>query len=341
MSGGPVEEYLADLAAHLRTRGRRRRRILAEVEDHLRSAATARGGTDGPAGAAEHEAVLVFGPADALAHRLDADAVAPSSRSAAALATLATLAVCGLTALVSARSPAWSPPAYWLEPWAGGVVALAAQVAAVAAAVAVLRAWRWRGEPTVPAAASAGVARASLLAAGAAAVGVADAATVVLTHTGRLHSADAVAVAVAVGAGLVTAIAGLAAGVRSRLVCARVAPGAAAPDAALDDLAVLATRLTVTTARHIPFAGRMGETLQASARRHPRLATFVDLRQHPWRACLALATMALVATSLLGLLNLFRTGDADPSPVVGLAEALAILAAWAALGPVLELRRRR
>jgi hypothetical protein len=81
------------------------------------------------------------------------------------------------------------------------------------------------------------------------------------------------------------------------------------------------------------LAGRTAE----SAARHPRLASLLDLRLHPWRVCAALAGLAcalqtagLTARDGLGL-ALFG----------GLAQGAAVVAAFTLLGPVLGLRPRR
>jgi hypothetical protein len=135
--------YLDDLARELGARGiggRLRRRILLEVEDHLRS---------------DPSAVARFGRADEIADAFAAELGAHASRRAA-LVAFAALAVAGAAyaTCVASLSFAVSTP----EPMSSVVVALsfatmivAPQVAFVAGSLALVRAVRRRRERVLPA----------------------------------------------------------------------------------------------------------------------------------------------------------------------------------------------
>ena len=95
-----VRDFLARLERELPVRGERRRRILAEVEDHLLEAAALHG---------PEEALRRFGPADVLL-RAYASARRRTVEQFAALATLALLVSPVLTYPVVQSS---LPPAPW------------------------------------------------------------------------------------------------------------------------------------------------------------------------------------------------------------------------------------
>jgi hypothetical protein len=94
MTGGPIDEYLAALARRVGRFSPRRRRLLAEAEDHLREAAALRRDAGAGERDAEAAAVAEFGPP-----RVPAAAVTGSrdlvlgAFVAAALAVAATIAV--------------------------------------------------------------------------------------------------------------------------------------------------------------------------------------------------------------------------------------------------------
>lgn len=102
MSGDPVDEYLAELRAGLRTTPARTAEILAEAEDHLReSAAVAKRGGHLSEAAAQRAAIEAFGPARRVtrAHR-------PSVWAFAAAACLRTLPLVAAFLLLSALAGA-------------------------------------------------------------------------------------------------------------------------------------------------------------------------------------------------------------------------------------------
>ncbi|MGI8679758.1 MAG: HAAS signaling domain-containing protein [Jatrophihabitans sp.] len=125
-----IEIYLADLDRALLTRGRRRRRAVAECRDHLTDAAAAGG---------EAEAVRRFGAATEVASAFDAEtAVRRASRStvatvAAVAAVAAILAVAGSTLALLNASDARGAVTLWAVVFFG-----AAQTSAVSTLLAVL-----------------------------------------------------------------------------------------------------------------------------------------------------------------------------------------------------------
>lgn len=167
----PTRRHLGEIAACLRVRGRRRRRILAECASHLDEAAAVRG---------ETAAVASFGPAAEIAAALDLEAAAARGATSTAMsaAGVALTALSTLVLINAAGPGAEAPPVLALA------VLLAGQIAGVAAATAVLQALaQRRGSP--PAAALALLARrnatglaaaaATIVAAGAALTGQAPA----------------------------------------------------------------------------------------------------------------------------------------------------------------------
>jgi hypothetical protein len=151
-----IEAYLRDLSAELGgrgVRGRRRRRILAEAEDHLRS---------------DSDAARRFGDPAAIAQAF-ADDIGTRGALRAPLWAFAALAVAGL--FYGAMFVAWSglgaagsdgaPGAFqtvaagrasWLGLVAAGGLVVAPQMAFVTGVLALLRALRLRGRSPVPAA---------------------------------------------------------------------------------------------------------------------------------------------------------------------------------------------
>ncbi|HEY0410038.1 MAG TPA: hypothetical protein VGE42_07180, partial [Candidatus Dormibacteraeota bacterium] len=121
----------------------------------------------------------------------------------------------------------------------------------------------------------------------------------------------------------------------------RVAPAGDRAPHPVDDVAGLVLLGFGGLERRMPgVAARLRRTMErtaGAARRHPRLLTLVDLRGHPWRVCAALATLT-VALETAGYVP--RDGLALAFGE-GLLQGLAVVAAFALLGPVLGLRPRR
>ena len=120
MSGArTIDGYLAALERVLRVGARRRRRIAAEVEDHLRAAKASGRAAGMRAGEAEEAALARFGPAEAVAARFNRDWRVRTRLSAGAV--LAGAGVLFFT--VQNLMERLVPPAPWPEDAAPAVVA--------------------------------------------------------------------------------------------------------------------------------------------------------------------------------------------------------------------------
>jgi uncharacterized membrane protein len=138
MSAMTSDEYLAELEAALRVRGRVRRRFLRECRDHLADAAAERG---------EREAVEAFGPPDEIAAAFDREIAARRGVRSTAAAVVGVVATGGSTlALIHAASPDAIAPTAWTITFF-----VAAQVATVAAGLALLQALVLRRASMAPA----------------------------------------------------------------------------------------------------------------------------------------------------------------------------------------------
>ena len=242
-----------------------------------------------------------LGDPEALALEFAAD----SASSIARTASLAAIAAVAATLAVWAAIALDIRSHPWLNDFPGALIAaFAVQVAAVAAFVALVRVVRYRGRVPAPAlpllTRAVGVATISLL------VGLAATAAAEANHL-RPAQAGTWELAFAAGLGVACMLALAAAGASaSAAYRARAFAPAPGDDVAADLLALA-----------------------------PRVAPpWLALRRHPWRACAALATAIFLAVSLGGLVQ-----GGDPSPFVGLIEALAVVAGFAAFGRVLGLRR--
>lgn len=298
--------YLSALDAELRRArvpGPQRRRILAEARDHLLEA-----GDDGPE---------QFGDPRALAESFAADSASTSARGASltlAAAVAVTLALWGAIALDVRSHP-------WLNDFPGALVAaLAVQVAAVAAFISVVRTVRYRGRAVPPAGlpllARTNAVAAATLALGLAVTALAEANHLVLSRAGPWE----LAIAAALGAACLLTVTAAAASARAAYRAQAVSQGGG--EDIVDDLATLGT--------------------EALDRLPPRLATpvrravtspWLDLRGHPWRFCATLSACFFIALGAVGLVR------GEPSPAVGVVEALAIFAGFATFGRLLGLRR--
>lgn len=139
-----IAEYLDRLDHELRLKRAPRRRLLAEVEDHLRSSALELGG-DVSEDEAELAAVERFGAAATVARRF---AHAVAARSARRSAGWLGVAFAGYAALLVVFM-ATARPEFADFPQ-GAPSALALQIAALAVAVSLIRSRRWRGFALVP-----------------------------------------------------------------------------------------------------------------------------------------------------------------------------------------------
>jgi uncharacterized membrane protein len=201
----------------------------------------------------------------------------------------------------------------WLNDFPGALVAaLSVQVAAVAAFVVVVRTIRYRGR--VPGHALPLLARANAVAAASVSIGLAVTALAEAQHL-RPAQAGLWEIAVACTLAVVCALTLVAMGVSAQAVRrARVFSPDGQDDVVADILALVPARL----------AGPAG---RASGSR------WLDLRGHPWRVCATLSAAVFVAIAVAGLVR------GEPSPAVGIVEALGIVAGFAVFGRLLGLRR--
>ena len=298
--------YLSVLDAELRRArvpGPQRRRILAEAHDHLLEA-----GADGPER---------FGDPRALAASFAAESASRSARTASltlAAAVVVTLALWGAIAIDPRSHP-------WLNDFPGALgAALAVQVAAVAAFISLVRTVRYRGR-AVPPAGLPLLARTNGLAASSLALGLAVTA---LAEANHLEPARAgaweLAAAAGIGAACVLALAAAAATARAVYRTQAVAECGGEDVAA--DLAALGTEALEWVPPRL-----------AAPIRRVASSPWLDLRGHPWRFCATLSACFFVAICAVGVVH------GEPSPAVGVVEALAIFAGFAAFGRLLGLRR--
>jgi hypothetical protein len=333
-----IAAVLAELG-RLLPAGGRRRRVLLEAEDHLRCAVEAGVAAGLDPAAAEAAAVRGFGPPALLARRVREEL---GSRAAAAAAQLG-LALLGVLAAVSllrftevandAGTPRWWPD----EPLLSLISLLAIEVAVVAGAVTAVRLLRHRAAAMTGAVRGA-LLRGLLVAALAGAVAALGDGLAALRHLDAVRSSHLALVVAGLGlVVLLLAAATTAAGVRGL----RVAPAGDRPPHPVDDLAGLVLLGLGGLERRVPgAAARLRGVVERSAEaalRHPRLLTLVDLRRHPWRVCAALASLA-AALETAGFVP--RDGLAV-ALAEGLLQGVAVVAAFALLGPVLGLRPPR
>jgi hypothetical protein len=220
---GAIEKYLERLDTELRLNRVPRRRLLAEVEDHLRECATE---LSGDAGVAEGErrAVERFGAAATVARSFARVVAATSARRSTYWVGLAFSTYAAAALLFAATAS----PEFADFPQ-GAPSGLALQVAAVALALGLVRTIRWRGSTDTPEDRIRFLVNGAVIGAAALAVGLAGETVVAVTRpAGVLPWQDlplvAVAFSVAVGATLVAGLTATAAA--SRTSTLRAVPGA-------------------------------------------------------------------------------------------------------------------
>ena len=222
MKRSPIAAYLDELDVELRLNRVPRRRLLAEVEDHLRTSAAeldAEGVEE-----AERRAVERFGAAATVARGFATVVAATSARRSTywlGLAFSTYAAACLLFALTASSEFADFPQ--------GAPSGLALQVAAVAFALSLVRSLRWRRAPDTPEDRIRFLANGAVIGAAALAAGLASETAIALTRpAGVLPWQDlplvAVAFTVAVGATLAAGLSAAAAAFRTSTLAA--VPGA-------------------------------------------------------------------------------------------------------------------
>ena len=220
---GAIEVYLDRLDRELRLNRAPRRRLLAEVEDHLRTSASELNVAAGVE-EAERRAVERFGAAATVARHFAMVVAATSARRSTywlGLAFSTYAAACLLFALTASSEFADFPQ--------GAPSVLALQVAAVSLAVSLVRSLRWRTSTDVPEDRIRFLANGAVIGAAALAVGLAGEMAIAVTRpAGVLPWQDlplvAVAFGAAVGAALVASLSAAAATFRASTLAA--VPGA-------------------------------------------------------------------------------------------------------------------
>ena len=329
-----ITDCLAELIGSLDVPAVRRRRIIAEIEDHLQSTAAElhAGGYD--VDAAEREAVRRFGPAQALVQTFHEDEAARSGRMAGRAAVF----LAALLVLIEVDPPGiltWARAGFP----AGVLGFVFGQIALVAGGLTLVRLYRAR-ETRGPR----GV-RLTLVLRGARVVTACAWVTLLcgLTAVHDAHGAHggppAVSALSLVGLGaVVTFLTGLLRRSRRRASAAGVDPGAVpTPDEdALADLTTLGTRALVRFGHRVPSLGRARW-----------LVTVLHLRRHPWRTA---SIVALAAGLALGLAHGVGEGGLPPvhrlplavlaSLIIATIEGTAVLVSYLTLGRYLGLRGR-
>jgi hypothetical protein len=300
---GAIADYLDRLELELRLKRAPRRRLLAEVEDHLRDSASELGADLSPA-EAERRAVERFGAAATVARHF-AQTVAASSAlrssyllGAAFVAYAATVMLFALTA----------GPEFADFPQ-GAPSTLALQVMGVAFAVTFVRTVRWRRSPLVPEDRLRLLANGAVVGIGAGVCGLALEALVALTRpAGVLPWSDQLLVAatfaVAAATTLVAAVAAAAAAFRSSLL-------ASLPGSEVGGRGALPT-----------LVDDVGDVLPGA--RRPLAALFS-------RPAVLLCLVTVLAFGAVA-------SSATPALALGLLEATAIVAGYLLLGRSLGLR---
>jgi hypothetical protein len=335
-----ITDYLIELLEELRLPPRRRRRILAEVEDHLSCAAAELHAAGLSTDEAEQEAVRRFGsPSEIARSFVDLEAARSGSRAVRAAGALALLFAVIAVGPLGRLIPTGAFPVTTV-PFVLG------QVALVAGALTLIRSRR-----TAPEGGPRG-ARLVLILRGV---------TVVVACAGTSVAVDAIAgrgitaASWAALAGIGTAAAATAVTVsRSwRLAAAAGAAYSSEDEDIISDMQVVALRAIATAGRRVPAlkapldrAAELASALPKEAtRRAPRLCTWLDLRTHPWRFAFTIAALAGLALAaghglMEGVNPRHITGAVVAGVLIATIEALSALAGFAVLGRFLGIRTR-
>lgn len=343
-----IDEYLHEFEATLRLPRRRRRRIVAEVRDHLQStAAELRGSGLGPA-AAEREAIRRFGDAPALALAFAEDeatsAVRAAGWTAVLLVTLLVLAQAnppGLVTWTQGRFPAG------LLPFVFG------QVALLAGGLTLVRVWRARHDREPGQAA-----RLTLVLRGAQVVFACVVGTLICALAVALSASSSpspgvwVSIALLGGGAVAGTIPLWRASHRARAARLGEPFGAPPEEDALADIAALASAWFARLEQTRPGLGtgreRISVRLSDLRDRAPRLMAWLDLRRHPWRFALVVALaagLALATAHAVGESGLPSLHELPVALLAGLLivaiEGAAVLLGFLVLGGFLGIRSSR
>jgi hypothetical protein len=309
-----IDEYLSELRAHLRVPARRRRRIMAEVEDHLACAAADLH--------APEEAVRRFGPARELAQTfVDQEAARGGIRVGWAAGVLGLV-----TGMLLTTAPG---RAVFGTVFPSGVFAFVlGQVALVAGGVTFVRAFAPAGGPRG--------ARLALVMRGAYVV-------LACAVAGAVYGAIRVASAgggwgvdawTALGLLVLAAV-----GTGATVAWTRCSAGAASASPDAQDIVVDIDR----AAGRVPLVRRALPPIHALLGRAPRLTASLDLRRHPWRFALAMSLAVGLAAAIGHGITEEPTTDhllrqLYAGAIIAGVEALAAFIGFVLLGGYLGLR---
>lgn len=322
-----LEAYLGELRSGLRVGSGRRRRIIAEVSEHLAElTAEERAG-----GVSRHEAarraVARFGPVEGLTAEFNGDeARHVVGRAARGLLCCVVVALAAAQVAVGPGAPArrW-PSDVMFYPVCGLLSEVALVCALNVLLLAVVAPWLrgvpLRGRPAVLAARSLAVASAAMM----------PVAVVAAGNVGACPVAERVLLgAVAVGVPLVAAYS-------SRAVRRAAWLGSVSEEDATDVLGVIVLAGRATAERWA-VAGRVcriaEDAWQVARARAPRATRWLDPRHHPWRSAATVAVLSGVGLKAPDLM----LGDPDLAAVA--VQAVAVYASFVLLGGLLGLRGR-
>jgi hypothetical protein len=305
---GAIPEYLDRLDQELRFKRAPRRRLLAEVEDHLRTSALELG--------SEEAAVERFGAAATIARRFAHAVAATSARRSAHWVALAFAAY----AATATTFAATADPRFADFPQ-GAPTALTLQLAAVAVAVGIVRSFRWRSS-LVPEDRLRLLANSAVVGAGTLSTGLALELAVALTRPAGVLPWDELVLVVALF--FVTVAATAAAAISAAAAAFRSSTLAALPGTESADESRLPT-----------IVDDLGAVLPALR----RLAAAAFARPMTLAgAVAALGLCAVVVSQIAGRDFAHHASIALPALALGAFEGLLILGGYVTLGRRLGLR---
>jgi hypothetical protein len=322
-----VRAYVAELLGRLRVGGRERRRIAAEVTDHLAELVDEERRNGAEPEVAAERAVARFGSPAELAAEFNQDAARHSL-------TRAAWALVGCVAMAAAAAGIALQGAVPARPWPSDLVfytasELMVQIAAVCGLngllLAVVAPWL-RGVPLTG--------RPALLAgrslAAASVVLIPMAVVAVGNLGGGVPAAERLPLAALAVGVPIAAYRGL----RAVFRASWLGPGRDGENV-LDVIADLGARLAgrwALTGRAYRLAGRAWRTARDRA---PWLMGWIDLRRHPWRTAVTVSIASGLALKAPDLLI------GDPDLIAAGMEAVAVFLSFTALGGLLGLRGSR
>lgn len=319
-----VTGYLSELNAVLRVGAGRKRRITAEVSDHLAELIADERAQGADPGRAAARAMERFGSPAGLAGELNADLARHGMNRASWALTgcvAAALAAAGLAAHASEAARPWPRALVFTlvtQLWVQVPVTCWAITLLLAVVAPWLRGTPLAGRPAVLAGRNLGLASAMLL----------PVAVVAVANLGTgMPLAERLALAAVVVTAPVAAVWGLRAAARASWLEDRGDAG--------DVLDVIAAAAGALAGRWVLMgtAHRLaGDAWRAARARAPWLTSWLDLRHHPWRAA---ATASVAAGLVLKAPDLLR---GDPDFLDAAVEAVTVFACFAVLGALLGLR---